>query len=366
MKKAMVFTVVLTLVLSLTATAEDVKSTKFVDFNVLWDRASGGPDWDPDSGHFSGMGAELLAMGAFIRDLKPGKFYRDEMLENIDLVIICTRSIALGPIEQEALVRYVRNGGSLLVINKYYEPITMLYPVLINFGIEMKITPFSADHLNVFSHPATTDRRPVSMCKVQDPHEIICSNRARKIAGYTPSASPAAIERCVVALGGRSGRGRIIAVGNSTMWLSRYGFCGYPLWGEEDNTDLFRNTIEYLLGATDLQLKKFVAKSTLPTGKSKAYKARIKNLEYCYNSESVVAICLSKDKEYQAGKDTELGRMTIPEIKGKRSKLLKETFEVPADNNPGDFYVLAIINPDTDPLEINTDNNLKYKKVTVK
>ncbi|HUX08244.1 MAG TPA: CARDB domain-containing protein [Acidobacteriota bacterium] len=336
-------------------------------FKVLWDPAGVFvAAWNPSSGHFKDMGRELLKMGAEIKDLKSYQVYRDELLEDIDLVIICLRMTHTQASEQEALVRYVRNGGSLLVMCKYYDTIAAINPVLTNFAIEAVPTISAVEHLDVFNHPATTKRRPVTDVILNDPRMITVRQKAKGIAGWSQSTSPpAGMKEVIFAMGSMTGEGRVIVTTGSNVWLSLPPVCGFPFWGYGDNTELFFNVIEYLRGASDLKLKKLTCKKAVPLGGQFKIKARVTNLEVDYNRESKITFYLSRDKEFQPVQDVSLGSTEIPPIKGKRSKLIKFNATIPGSFPVRDWYIIGVVNPDGDWLEINESNNTLLRKITV-
>lgn len=354
------------LLLPAATTGQEAKGTEDLEFTVLWDNVLGWPDWDPKDGEFSGMGRELLDMGAKILDLGAGRRYNDEVLEGIDIVIIILRYKHMGSPEQQALVRYVRNGGSLLVLCKYGDSISPLNPILTNFGIEITGYISKAKHLNAFAHPASTDRRKVTDVEIYEGRKIKLKSGAIPIAGYNPSAPPAGMSDIIFALGGQSGRGRVVAAGNTNQWLSNLSPCGTPLWGYVDNTKFFRNVIEYLLGFSDLKLKKLKCKTSIKAGKNVLLKARVQNLEACYNRPLEIAFYLSLDNEFQEEEDTQIGLALIPGIKGKKSKLIKHKAKIPMLDQLGAYYILARINPVDEPFEINEKNNIAAKKVILK
>jgi hypothetical protein len=342
--------------------AQQGKAAAGREFTVLWDRTDGYTSCDPDTGHFSGLGRELLDMGATIKNLWPGQVYSDDTLTNIDVVIICLRYDHMGSSQQTALVRYVRNGGSLLILCKYDESVSAMNPIIVNFGMVITGDISKAEHLNVFTGPATTRRRPVKDALITEGRTIDVGNGAYPIVGYNP-ANNNVMQDCLFALGRQSGKGRFIAAGCTNQWLSKSAPCGIPYWGYAHNTKLFDNIIEYLLGYSDLKAGKLKCKKSLTAGKNVTLKAKIQNLEYCYNREVSLGFYLSSDKQYDEGADFLLGITSIPPIPGKRQKLVKMKVYIPEDAAAGQYCFLARINPPGDPLEINTANNLSAKKV---
>jgi hypothetical protein len=187
-------------------------------FKVLWYRSA---DYTTtgSGGDFEELGNALESLGATITELDMDKEFTSQMLSAFDLVIICDRTQSLTPSEQNMLVKYVRNGGSLLVIADGYYYAYPSEPVLINFGIVVTGATTGWKDFDYFVHPATTKSRPVDYCEADYPYLIQLSGKAKKIGGRDGSSSPAA-GNCIIALGGNSGKGRVIAVADSNIWLS--------------------------------------------------------------------------------------------------------------------------------------------------
>ena len=131
-----------------------------------------------------------------------------------------------------------------------------------------------------------------------------------------------------------------------------------------DNSDLFRNIVEYLFGYGDLHAVKISCKKTLKAGRKLAFKILVRNTESNYSRPSEVAVYLSSDRTFDPDEDTYVGTAQIPAIKGGGKKKLKLKARVPAAD-AGSCYVLAVINPSGAPPEVNPDNNIASKKVNV-
>ena len=187
-------------------------------YAVLWDRVASNDSYS-SSGNFKSVGEALQQMGATITPLTPSQRYSDEVLEGIDLVIIPGRNGLMLAEEQQALVRYVRNGGSLLVLIDWSPQQSSVNPVLTNFGIVITAARTGRTKLLAFENPATTPRRVVTVCHIYRAFQINCCAGARGIAGYN-AAGPPAMSEIYAALGANCGRGRVVAVGDEEIWYS--------------------------------------------------------------------------------------------------------------------------------------------------
>lgn len=136
-------------------------------------------------------------------------------------------------------------------------------------------------------------------------------------------------------------------------------------WSREDNADLFRNVIGYLQGLSDLSLEKIKAQKKLIPGNKGKFIALIRNSEFNYSCASKISFYLSKDEKISK-KDTLLGTLDVPQIKGSGKKKIKLIMNLPEKIKPGKYYLLVQLNPDEDPKEINSENNFKSLEVTVR
>ena len=132
-----------------------------------------------------------------------------------------------------------------------------------------------------------------------------------------------------------------------------------------DNKDFLLNIMEYLHGATDLGVKKVSVKKKLIAGEKYRFKARVLNCEFCYSLEAELKFYISKDKKFQASKDILLGTVKVSPIKGKKTKQFSLKTKVPGSLSPGKRYVLAVISGVEPMLEVNEDNNLATKRITI-
>ena len=311
------------------------------------------------------MGRELQRMGLNIKELNVAQQYTDEILEGIDIVVAILRFNALFKEEQQALVRYVRNGGSLLVLAKYTETLGTMAPVIVNFGLVIEDIFIDRDFLNDISFPCTTDDIPVENCRIFFPRKVTVKGKAKAIAGYVDPNDPNSDDFPIFAIGGNVGRGRVIAGGNANQWLTLAPFCGLPLWGKADNTALLHNIMRYLAGASDLKLVKFKAKSKFRVGKKGTFRLTIRNEDVHYSRPTDIAVYLSEDGKLDMKKDIELAYATIGELKGIGQTQLKLTVDA-MPGEPGKHTLFAVINPAGSPLELNENNNVISRKTTIK
>lgn len=204
----------------ITALSEEGKPAgKGLKFKFVWDKAASYYDcWA--GGEFIDLRKTLQKLGGKVSEFTAQDEYTDEYLNGVDLVIICNRYGMMSGSEQQALVRYVRNGGSLLAICDYKSYMSPVNPILSNFGIMFTANRVGWTYVDSFSHPATTDQYPLEYCEVDDPYLLQLSGKAKAIAGRNGSSAPAGISQCIAALGGNSGKGRVIALADGSTWSS--------------------------------------------------------------------------------------------------------------------------------------------------
>lgn len=128
---------------------------------------------------------------------------------------------------------------------------------------------------------------------------------------------------------------------------------------------MFRNIIEYLLGCSDLHSVKVICKKSIRADKTVKLTARVQNLESCYSHETKLSFYISKDNKFQNDEDTKLGDTVIPQINAKAYKTVKISSKIPGNINPSRYFILAVINPAGNAIEINSDNNVCSKKVKI-
>ena len=187
-------------------------------FKVLWDMGCYDFLFEP-SKHFESAINRVSQLGGEVELLKVGQYYTTVFLESFNLVVICGRVNKLAQSEEDALVGYVKMGGGLLVITEHEQHIQTVSSLVGNFGIEFGDSRIVRSFtLTEFEVPATSSRRPVSAVEAIDAYELICKGSAQKITGEPAQAQPAQIDTCLVALGGRTGKGRVVVVSDTNVF----------------------------------------------------------------------------------------------------------------------------------------------------
>ena len=190
-----------------------------MSFKVLWDK-TGGNSTCMGNGYLISLGKAILKLGGSITELSwPDSFEKFD-LDSYDVLVISNRYESISGEGQGAIVRYVRNGGSLLVICEWSANMYSCNPVLINFGLQGTANRLGWTNMESFSHPATTARRPVQRCEVDYPYALQVTGKARLIAGRQNASPPGLVNIGIMGLGCNSGKGRVIALMDETVWSS--------------------------------------------------------------------------------------------------------------------------------------------------
>jgi len=137
--------------------------------------------------------------------------------------------------------------------------------------------------------------------------------------------------------------------------------------GKEDNEAFGVNILDYLSGGCDLRVT--LCKAKLKGGKVKII-AKVRNVGTSDSESTIVRFYLSSSNIYPvgpAGVAATLGSVDLPALKPGKSKKVKVKLNIPGWVTPGDYYVIAVADPDGDTSDNNTDNNYKAskKKITI-
>jgi hypothetical protein len=186
-------------------------------YTALWSGESCSPGQ-----RYEGIGDELKKLGVEINSVPTGGKFTETLLEGVDLVVFAGRSEYLSSEEQQLLVRYVQQGGSLLVIcGQSGVCLQVINPVTGNFGLIIGATYSGSTKMTYFEHPASTVRRPVKTCSIYMPLLLCLNSGARNIGGRNFEAGPAAMES-YLGMATRCGKGRVIAFSDDEAWQT-YG-----------------------------------------------------------------------------------------------------------------------------------------------
>jgi hypothetical protein len=341
------------------------------ELKILWDMSSINPSCEK-GGAFEDLGEQLEAMGAEVDQLWQTQEFSDETLADVDMVIICERQEALSADEQAALVRFVRNGGSLLTMVNFTYHGWNVNPVLANFGIQYSGTYTEYSYMDMFEHPASSGWSEVEKCEVRNPIIIDLAGRADAIGGRAIDPDSESIDDCIMALGCNTGEGRVIAVGDSDLWCSAnvlapaIGKYRFPLLSKGDNSKTLGNASAFLLGASDLKLIFLKCKHTATPGGKLKLKTKVQNMEFFFSNHAEIGFFLVPNSMAPNGTPVELGRTDISELRGRRKSRVGLSVDIPEGIAPGEYTVQAIINPDAHILEANEENNIAEVDVEIK
>ena len=129
-----------------------------------------------------------------------------------------------------------------------------------------------------------------------------------------------------------------------------------------DNEAFGVNILDYLSGGADLRAT--LCKAKLKGGKVKVI-AKVRNIGTSASEATIVRFYLSTSNTYPvnpAGVAATLGEVNLPALNPGKSKKVKVKLKIPGSVSPGNYYVIAVANPDLDIRDSDTSNNYKASK----
>ena len=122
----------------------------------------------------------------------------------------------------------------------------------------------------------------------------------------------------------------------------------------------------YLYGSFDINvlLTKVKGKRKKPAESDITLIAKFKNIGTTASAEAKVKFYLCEDDEYDAESDDLIALMTVdlPSIEPNKSKKIKTKATLPSWLDEGEYYLIAVFDPDGDSGDSNTANNHKVSK----
>jgi len=285
----------------------------------------------------------------------------DEALEDVDILVLAVPYTLLDD-DKAALRRFVRSGGGLFVLGGPGDAsgvdLSSLDSLIREYGLWFGISEWSGNRrMSVLTSSPLSGPRSCN---------TIVSSEGR---GYfqlnTSACEVAAISNngynyTVISNHNNLGSGRLVAVGDTMMFAN-------TSIGKEDNEAFGVNILDYLSGGCDLRVT--LCKAKLKGGKVKII-AKVRNVGTSDSESTIVRFYLSSSNIYPvgpAGVAATLGSVDLPALKPGKSKKVKVKLNIPGWVTPGDYYVIAVADPDGDTSDNNTDNNYKAskKKITI-
>ncbi len=308
----------------------------------------------------------------------------DEFLEGVDILILDSPAFALLDDDKAALRNFLRDGGGLLVM-VYNVSVTVsaatipisdlsnLESFLGDYGIRFGATKtggFVADvpagsplsgPLPCSKIGATYSNMPLSGNEAVAPGIFL----ARKNLQIDPSNAEAAAvigngsTLAAISTSKNLGNGRLVVIGNNQLLEN--------MFFHKFNNDAFGvNIMTYLAGGPDLRatLCKFKGRNISP-GSIVKLTAKARNDGNETSEATIVRFVLCTTNTYDGSPPevvATLGSVDLPALDPGKSKKVKVMVRIPATVTPGDYYVIAVADPNDTSGDINTSNNWKASK----
>ncbi len=132
--------------------------------------------------------------------------------------------------------------------------------------------------------------------------------------------------------------------------------------GTNDNEAFGLNILDYLSGGCDLSVT--LCKAKRKGGKVKVI-AKVRNIGTSASNATNVTFFLFSTGSYVADSEdmvATLGRVNLPALNPGKSKKVKVKLNIPGWVTPGDYFVIAVADPNGDIRDSNTDNNYRASK----
>lgn len=290
----------------------------------------------------------------------------DELLESVDIFILATPPFSLDDEDKKALRRFLRRGGSLLVltyIHDEWDGFSNLDGFLVDYGITFgKFGGFHSYTANVIPDSPLSGPEPCEI--IYNPYTVSFLQLDKKSAQVVARTDNGEI-LAAISLHKNLGKGRMVVVGADHMFYDNY-------IGKYDNEAFKTNILYYLYGGCDLKMlkTKFRGKNLSP-GDDVTLIARVKNIGNLESAETVVEFILSDDGEFTArpaASVATLATVDLPPLAAGKAKKIKTKVAIPDSLEPGEYFLFAIADPEGTGNDSNPDNNIKMgkKKLIIK
>ena len=212
-------------------------------YSVLWDTSHGiYSDYHPDtSGQYKDLASHLISNDFTVNTTDSG--FTSASLSGVDVAVVSVMSAwdsAYSTAEVDALTTFVNNGGGLLIMSEYQAaPNANIAAVASAFGISLEVSdlsPYSVDITNLAGHSVFDMIEAVNTVHFYAGSELGVSGDAYGIAWQDITG------KIAIAANESYGFGRVIVLGDSTLWLSN----GSNEFGMVDNAAFALNTFSHL------------------------------------------------------------------------------------------------------------------------
>ena len=329
---------------------------------VLVNTNNGDPDWTAINQGHSRFYNRVRSAGYRVTQLYLEN-YTDEDLADVDILILPDIGgmgmfhpygpYALTDEDKEALRRFLRRGGGILIY---------AYPGV--FSDYSNIDSFTGDY-GIWFGPTLLHGR---IGYIEEECHLAFTRSCktftmvvyRAYLNIDPENAVAAVktvlDEIMVAYSTSSnlGAGRIVVLGNDCAFHNSF-------LDRQDNSNFGLNVIDYLSGRCDLRVAQCKIKKTGSKRKIQAT-AMVRNIRISASNAANVTFFLSSSSSYEAGPPevvASLGSQKIPALNPGEAIEVTRTVKIPKNTAPGDYYVIAVADPEGTSGDIETDNNYR-------
>ncbi|MFX0208595.1 MAG: DUF4350 domain-containing protein, partial [Candidatus Hodarchaeota archaeon] len=231
------------------------------------------PAYDTEGGYSEF--ANLLADGGYIVEtIDPNTLIDSSILSGADILVIVCSQNAYKVTELESIEKWVKEGGSLLVITDWGDYGNQIYPLIARFGLDFandlindsddhivtgKTSWIAYDGVNILSHSITLDISRIEMYSgdglIDSPKGLtpIIVTDSDGTSTWKNGTFASSVSLMNILEGGSAGAGRICVIGDSNLWDNAYDADsdGDLNFYDSDNEVLAWNTIDWLSDVLD-------------------------------------------------------------------------------------------------------------------
>ena len=296
------------------------------------------------------------------------------LLNNYD-VLVLPLPYAPTAAETQALKAWISDGGGLLLMVDHsakYQHLDAWEVFLKEYGIGFGSDNLSTTNMTIDKTSVMTKWWPNKMVKapikdgVSAPNQWVSTyltvdkKKARTIVKDNKNNKIFS----AVSTTHNLGKGRVLVIGDWLLFNSDSWLAGVPI-DQADNFNFSRNVFIYLSGAADLTAEYIEpVKSKYKVGKRLKCKIKMVNEGTQSSFATYVNVYLSKKRILYNKKNVKylLGKYNLNAIHPNMSRIENFKAKVPADVNPGKYFVIVDFDPERDFDDLYYDNNVVRSK----
>lgn len=289
-----------------------------------------------------------------------------ENLEGVSVYMMPAPLMQMGDISKTNMRSFLKGGGTLFIIG--YDPQDVDYlnwnSFLGDYGLTFGEWDSSKQTATVLSDsPLSKPEKCTTLQSQQCVSIEIAGNKGIPVAQLESGLYLGAISKSK-----NLKKGRLFVFGDILIF-------GDPNAGgvlyKEDNEAFVKNILNYLKGGYDLAavVSKVKGRKVVVAGKKMNVVAKIKNMGSLASDKVKLGFFLSDDGNYPVSPATNtlLKKVNVVPVEAGAAMLVKAKARVPAGTAAGDYYLIAVVDPDGTSSDTDASNNFKVskKKITV-